>query len=264
MPAERLLTLSVEISSGVRPLVEHSFAPVLAAADGGQRGVTLLKFVNGGGVIGYVIIALSVAALALTVIHLIQLRRTALLPRGQTAELEELLGRGDVDGALQYCLLPENDSYLVRILGAGLSRFLRSAFGAFEVKTALEEAGEEQTARLYRSTDALGVIGSIAPLLGLLGTVQGMIGAFDVVSSSAVSNPSYYEELAGSISLALITTLQGLVVAIPCVALFTYFRNRIDAMSAEAASVVERLAILLEAAPATAVSRPAAGARVKA
>lgn len=223
-----------------------------------------MKFVNGGGVVGYIIIALSVVAIALVVIHLVQLRRSALLPPRQVAELEGLLGRGDVDGALQYCLLPENDSYVVRIMGAGLSRFLRSAFGAFEVKTALEEAGEEQTARLYRSTDALGVIGAIAPLLGLLGTVLGMIGAFDVVSSSAVNNPSYYEELAGNISLALITTLQGLVVAIPCVSLFTYFRNRIDAVAAEGASVVERLAILLEAAPASAAARPAAGARIQA
>lgn len=250
-----------------RPAEPTSFLGVhlLAAADAGaSKGVTLMKFINGGGVIGYIIIALSVAALALAVIHLVQLRRSALVPQRQVAELEGLLGRADVDGALQYCLLPENDSYLTRILGAGLSRYLRSAFGAFEVKTALEEAGEEQTSRLYRSTDALGVIGSIAPLLGLLGTVQGMIGAFDVVSSSAVNNPSYYEGLAGNISLALITTLQGLVVAIPCVALFTYFRNRIDAMSAEAASAVERLAILLEAAPAGAAVRPAAGARVQA
>ncbi|MFO0874897.1 MAG: MotA/TolQ/ExbB proton channel family protein, partial [Phycisphaerales bacterium] len=68
---------------------------------------------------------------------------------------------------------------------------------------------------------------------------------------------TYYEDLAGNISLALITTLQGLVVAIPCVALFTFFRNRIDAMAAEAASTIERLAILLEASPASAAGRPA-------
>lgn len=227
---------------------------IAQAADASQKGVTLLKFVNGGGAIGYVIIGLSIVGLALCVVHVAQLRRTALLPPKQIADLESMLGRGDVEPALQYCVLPENDSYLTRIMSAGLTRYLRSAFGAFEVKTALEEAGQEQTAKLYRSTDALGVIGSVAPLLGLLGTVQGMIGAFDVVAGGSNSS-TYYEQLAGNISLALITTLQGLVVAIPAVAVFTFFRNRIDAMSAEASATIERLAILLESTPTS--GRPA-------
>ncbi len=227
-----------------------------AGADSGG-GSTLLKFVTGGGVVGYVIVALSVAAVALCVIHLLQLRRSAVVPTSQVDALQGLLGRGEVEQALQFCLAPENDSYLTRIMSAGLTRYLRSAFGAFEVKTALEEAGEEQTARFYRSTDALGVIGSVAPLLGLLGTVQGMIGAFDTVALGAVNSASYYEQLAGNISLALITTLQGLVVAIPTVAAFTYFRNRIDSVATEAATAVEQLAILLEAAPAAAGGRPA-------
>lgn len=236
-------------------------APALADPSIGgdaEGGSSLLRFVQGGGVIGYIIVALSIATVALVVIHALQIRRRSLLPPEQVEQLESMLGRGEVEQALQYCLIPANDSYLTRIFGAGLARYLRSAFGAFEVKTALEEAGEEQTARLYRSTDALGVIGSIAPLLGLLGTVQGMIGAFETVAGAA-NTSNYYEQLAGNISLALITTLQGLVVAIPCVALFTYFRNRIDAVASEAAATVERLAIMLEASPGAA--RPAVGAR---
>ena len=71
----------------------------------------------------------------------------------------------------------------------------------------------------------LGLIGSIAPLLGLLGTVLGMVGAFETIGHSAGAD---YEELAGNISLALVTTLLGLILAIPCIALFTFFRNRID------------------------------------
>jgi len=231
-----------------------SLVPLLAQAAADES--TLLKFVQGGGVVGYIIILLSIVALALSVIHLLQLRRRTLMPEEHMAQLQELLGRGQTEQALQYCLLPENDSYLTRIMSAGLTRFLRSAFGAFEIKTALEQAGEEQTARLYRSTDALGVIGSVTPLLGLLGTVLGMIGAFDTVAFGAVNDASYYEGLAGNISLALITTLQGLIVAIPAMALYTYFRNRIDAAASEAASNVEQLAILLEAAP---TARPAGG-----
>ena len=113
------------------------------------------------------------------------------------------------------------------------------------MKNAIEEAGEDQTARLYRSTDALGLIGSIAPLMGLLGTVLGMVGAFESLSRSAGSN---HEELASSISMALVTTLMGLTLAIPCMAMFTFFRNRIDAIGSEAGQEIERLTLHLESA----------------
>jgi biopolymer transport protein ExbB len=222
-----------------------SHVPLWLAQDPGQSG-TLLRFITGGGVIGYIIIALSIGAMAMAVIHFMQIRRKALIPPEQVDVLDSMLARGDAVGALEYTITPDNDSYLTRILSAGLTRYQKSAFGAFEIQTAIEEAGEEQTARLYRSTDVLGLIGAIAPLLGLLGTVQGMIGAFETVSQSAVNDANYYENLAYNISIALITTFQGLVVAIPCVALYTYFRNRIDAFASEAASEIERLVLHLE------------------
>lgn len=124
-----------------------------------------------------------------------------------------------------------------------MTRFQKSAFGVFEIKNAIEEAGEDQTAKLYRSTDALGVIGSIAPLLGLLGTVWGMIGAFEALKLGASPD---HEALAGNISLALVTTLMGLILAIPCVSLYRYFGNRIDALASEAATEIERLVLHLE------------------
>jgi len=230
---------------------------VLATPGPESGGTSWLDTVQSGGAIGFVIIGMSVIAVALVVMHGWQLRRAALLPSEQLTVLDEMLVRRDVAGALQYCLDPANDSYLTRILGAGLTRFQKSAFGAFEVKNAIEDAGADQTARLYRSTDALGVIAVISPLLGLLGTVQGMVGAFDNLSRTAGSNS---EELASNISLALVTTLLGLFVAIPCVALHAFFRNRIDAASSEAGRELERLTIHLEssgAAPSPAPRRTA-------
>jgi biopolymer transport protein ExbB len=197
-----------------------------------------------GGMVGFIILALSIVALVLVIIHFAQIRKAALLPPEQLLELEQRLKSGNIDGAAAYCIDPVNDSFLTRILGAGLFRYQRSAFGVFEIKSAVEEAGEEQAARLYRATDGLGVIGTIAPLLGLLGTVIGMVGAFDSISHSAGS--SNYEDLATSISMALVTTLMGLTLAIPCVALFTYFRNRIDAFAADGAREVERLLVHIE------------------
>ena len=187
-------------------------------ASGGGQSTSILKIIQAGGVVGWIIIGLSVVALTMIILHMIQIRRRTLMPPQDIEALDMLLSRGDVAGALEYCLKPEHDSYMTRILGAGLTRYQRSAFGAFEIKSTIEEAGEEQSARLYRSTDVLSVIGSISPLLGLLGTVLGIVGAFETLSAGASPD---HKALAGNISLALVTTLLGLIVAIPCMALFT-------------------------------------------
>jgi biopolymer transport protein ExbB len=232
---------------------------LLAQAGGEEQGSTWWETIQSGGVVGYIIIGLSVLALALVIMHLVQIRRAALVPPEQIDRLDQLLSQGQVAVALEYCYDPEVDSYLTRIMAAGLTRYQKSAFGAFEIKNAIEEAGEDQTARLYRSTDALGVIGSIAPLLGLLGTVLGMVGAFEAISRAATPN---HEQLAANISLALVTTLMGLILAIPCIALHRYFGNRIDALSSEAALEIERLVLHLESpgAPGTPATTGAAGA----
>ena len=228
----------------------------LAQTEDADQGASWWQTIQSGGFIGYLIIGLSVIAMALIVMHLVQIRRNALVPTEQLDQIDQLLSTGNVSAALEYCLDPANDSYLCRILTSGLTRYQKSAFGAFEIKNAIEESGEDQTAKLYRSTDGLGVIGAIAPLLGLLGTVVGMVGAFGTLSATAAIN---HEELAENISLALITTVLGLIVAIPCVALFTYFRNRIDALASEAGMEIERLVLHLESAHASPAGlRPAA------
>ena len=220
---------------------------ILLQADAeASGGGTLLKFVTGGGVIGYIIVVLSVVAVAFVVIHFAQIRRASLLPPGRVKAVHEMVERGDLEGALEFSTLPANDCYYLRVIAAGLKRFLRSPFGAFEIKSAMEEAGAEETAKLYRTMDVIATIGSVAPLLGLLGTVQGMIGAFDTVASGAANNASYYEELASNIAIALITTFQGLVVAIPCVSIYGYLRNRVDALAGECANNAEEIVTLVE------------------
>lgn len=240
---------------------------IATAAD----GATWWDTIQSGGVVGYIIIGMSILALALSIMHLVQIRRNALIPHEQLDQLDQMLTQGQTARAIEYSFDPHNDSYLTRIMAAGLTRYQKSAFGAFEIKNAIEEAADDQTARLYRSTDALGVIGSIAPLLGLLGTVLGMVGAFETLSLTATPN---HEELASNISLALVTTLMGLILAIPCIALHRYFGNRIDAFSSEAALEIERLVLHLESVavagqPALSprpspVTRPADAARPQA
>ncbi|MCK4873958.1 MAG: MotA/TolQ/ExbB proton channel family protein [Phycisphaerales bacterium] len=228
-------------------MIEHTIhVTTLCQTDSGS---SLLSLIVAGGPIGFAIILLSVAAVALTVMHLVQIRQQNLAPMQIVEVLDELLRVRDVDGAIRYCRDETHNCFLTRVLAAGLARYQRSAFGVFELRAALEEAGQEQAAKLYRSTDGLGLIAGIAPLMGLLGTVVGMVGAFDTISSAeGFARP---DQLAGDISQALITTVMGLILAIPALAAFTYFRNRIDALVVDAAATVEQLTLPLETHAAT-------------
>lgn len=118
----------------------------------------------------------------------------------------------------------QDNSPLGRILAAGLSS--RNAPRDI-TKENIEDVGRHVTLLLERNLNTLGTIAAIAPLLGLLGTVIGMIKVFAVITTEGVGNP---ETLAGGISEALITTATGLVVAIPSLIFYRYFRGKINAL----------------------------------
>jgi len=205
---------------------------------------SLLDFVQAGGTVGYIIILLSLVATTMVVIHFIQIRRDALAPPHVVDELDRLLKSRQVSQALELCRDPANACFLTHIMRSGLTRYTRSAFGALELKAALEEAGQERVAKLIRSTEGLALVAAIAPMLGLLGTVVGINGAFSTISTAeGFSRP---DQLAGDISLALVTTIMGLVLAIPAMSAVTFFRNRIDALSASIGSTVSELSMHLE------------------
>jgi biopolymer transport protein ExbB len=214
-----------------------------AATDGPQR--SLLEYIAQGREIGLVIIGLSVIGVAMLIAQLLAIRASRLIPQAQVEAIDERLRQGDVAGAIVFCEADANDSLLTRVFGGALVRCARSPFGFLELKSSLEEIGQQQVARLYRMTDAIGLIASIAPMLGLLGTVVGMVGAFDTIS--VTEGPVRPDALAGNISEALVTTVLGLIVAIPATAAYTFLRNRIDHLAAEGAEIMEELAVHLEA-----------------
>lgn len=201
---------------------------------------TLLGAVMAGGV-GWVMIflLLSLVAVGFIIEHFLTIRKSALMPEDVLGELEGMIQQGQVDQALEVCLNPDNESLVSMVIASGLERYKASEFGFAEYKAAVEEAGEDQTGRLYRKTEVLGVIGSIAPMLGLTGTVVGMIVAFNTIAEEqGMATP---EQLANGIGQALVTTLLGLVVAIPAMIFFSFFRNRIDSIVAEAGKRVEQV-----------------------
>jgi biopolymer transport protein ExbB len=227
-------------------------AGTAGAPTGGNAGTTagpargrrtLLHQLVESGFVGLLIVLTSMVAVGFIIEHFITIRKGVLMPARVLADLEQMIAARQIDDAIDYCRRPENYSLATSVVLAGLERYQGSQFGFAEYKAAAEEAGEEQTSRLYRKTEVLGLIGAIAPMLGLLGTVQGMILAFNTIADKAgMARP---EDLAGAIGLALVTTFEGLVVAIPTMVAFSFFRNRIDSIVAEAGNRVERIMLPL-------------------
>jgi len=210
-----------------------------ATAESAPTERTLLDTLRDGGIVGLLILVVSVVAVAYIVQHFRTIRKSVLMPEAVLADLEQFIAEGRIDEAIDYCHQQESHSLVTHVILAGLLRYKNAQFGFAEYKSAVEEAGEEETSRLYRKTEVLGVIGAIAPMLGLTGTVLGMITAFNTIAArGGMARP---DELAGGIGQALITTLMGLVVAIPAMIAFAYFRNRIDSIVSEAGSRVERI-----------------------
>lgn len=210
-------------------------------SSGKKRNMLTMMFSGGplGVMIVVVILLLSLISVGFIIEHFITINKSRLLPEPVLMELEQRISRGEINQAIEFCHLPENYSLSSEVILAGLERYQGSEFGFAEYKAAVEEAGEDQTGRLYRKTEVLNVIGSIAPMLGLTGTVVGMISAFNTMfEQEGMASP---EELAGGIGQALITTLLGLLVAIPTMVALSYFRAKIDSLVAEAGKRIERI-----------------------
>lgn len=204
---------------------------------------TLLEMVFAGNPLGVaivcVILLLSVVSAYFIIEHFVSIRRKRLMPEAVLDQIEDLILEGDVKQAIEFCRAPENYSLATEVILAGLNRYQGSEFGFAEYRSAVEEAGEDLTSQLYRRTEVLNVIGSIAPMLGLTGTVLGMIEAFTTIAAlDGMARPG---QLAGGIGQALITTLLGLVVAIPTMVAYSYFRNKIDSIVAETGKRIERV-----------------------
>jgi biopolymer transport protein ExbB len=211
----------------------------LAADDSRDAGasevskVDLRQLVDDAGTIGIIIAVLSIAMVALIVEHLISIRSNALMPPGLAEEVHSLIAQQQYRSADSVC--KSNPSFLSYILSAGLSE-VQMGYGA--VEKAMEDAAMQQSARLNRKIEYLSVIGTLSPMLGLLGTVWGMILAFSEFTAKA--NPDV-AELAPGISKALITTLFGLSVTVPALASFAFFRNRIDELVAQSSLLAEHV-----------------------
>jgi biopolymer transport protein ExbB len=198
------------------------------------EGVLTIIFSGGwpGFLIIMVLLALSLTAAYLVFEHVMTIRKRELMPEGLDHKVRQLLAVRRYEDAEKLCR--EHPSLLSFVLLHGISE-MDGGWPAIE--KGLEDALSEQAARLMRKVEFLSVIGNLAPMIGLLGTVMGMLMAFQRVA--ATQGAAGAAELAEGIYQALVTTVGGLIIAIPALGAFAFFRNRIDELVAEAAYVAQ-------------------------
>jgi biopolymer transport protein ExbB len=173
-----------------------------------------------GGVIMWMILACSVLALSVVIDRFIVIRRAKINVPAFMVRLRGLIKKGDISGAVSVCM--QENSPIANIIRRGLKKY---KYGHDRVKESIENAGKQEISKLEKGLPILASIAGIAPLLGFLGTVTGMITAFMTIEDLAgAANPS---DLAGGIWEALLTTASGLIVGIPSLAFYNYFTNRV-------------------------------------
>ncbi len=198
------------------------------------EAISILDNILSAGVVGVVLILLSVAGVSLIIMNAMQMRRDVLVPPELVGHVEGLFETGDYESALDAC--EQQPSYFSSVLAAGLPKIDRPYD---EIMEAMEEAGEVESAHLHRKISLISLIAAISPMLGLLGTVIGMVTAFNVIAISKTSPKP--KELAGGISQALMTTMMGLIVAIPMTVAYFIFKTKIDSAAVEVSSTATEL-----------------------
>ena len=180
----------------------------------------MLELVQAGGWLMLPIILSSIIAAGIVAERLWFLQRDRVIPPTLVAQVRQRIANEQLDGAFVDAL--RESSPLGRVLAAGLAN--RDEPREI-IKESIEDTGRHVVHELGRYLNSLGTVAGIAPLLGLLGTVVGMIKVFAAIMEHGVGNPGV---LAGGISQALITTAAGLLVAIPALVGYRYLRGRVE------------------------------------
>ena len=205
-----------------------------AKADALKEKSFLMWMIDASGIFGLLILLLSFIMVALVMMNILSVRRDNFVPQHFIEAFEQRLNAKDYQGA--YNAAREDESLVARVLAAGLSK-LNQGYG--KAVEGMNEVGDDENMALEHRLSYLALISAIAPMLGLMGTVSGMITSFrEIATSPTTPKPS---ELAEGISTALFTTLEGLTVAIPAMVFYAILRNRIARFLLEVSMVSEGL-----------------------
>ncbi|SFI34668.1 MotA/TolQ/ExbB proton channel family protein [Planctomicrobium piriforme] len=197
------------------------------AAGAGHRQSYLGWIIESSGWIGAVILILSIYFVATVFRQMLELRVQNIAPPKLIEECEELLKARDYAGI--YRLVKADSTMLGTLLTAGLTEL---QFGLPEAREAMDRAGEVSVVNMEKNISMLAVLGTLGPMIGLLGTLKGMIAAFSVIALSDTQLKA--SEVAGAISEALVLTFEGVALSVPSIFFYSLLKNRINVFSAEA------------------------------
>ncbi len=210
--------------------------PAIPSMPSNPNQLTLMMMIQQGGYILWVIMALGFVSLVLCLYHLLTLTPGREAPKSLIRRAHTQLQEGDLRGAYQMC--QERDEYLALVLRAGLKM---AGHERYVIQEAMESEGERGATALWQKISYLNNIANLAPLLGLLGTVWGMMQAFGAIAFEDAQVKGL--TMAYSVAEAMITTAAGLLLAIPTMAVYFFLRGRvikiIAAVEANASELVE-------------------------
>ena len=215
-----------------------------AAAAPAAAGLTLADLMRMGGWLMYVLGALSVLGLAMVVYYALVLRTRYIAPAAQALRLRELLKERRGRDARELCA--QQPTALAAVTAAGLDFLKENPAGAPDMlKEIMESEGARQAGRLQNMIHYLVDLSSVAPMVGLLGTVIGLLKAFNNVAFDlAKARPM---ELASGVGQALITKIAGLIIAIPAVMAYSWFRGRVIKLTGQLEEAATDLLAILSA-----------------
>lgn len=203
---------------------------------------SLFKILQDGGLMMIPVIGCSIMTFAFGLERLVILRRRRVIPKAFVQRFISHLEQGQLDRAKALKLCEDNGSPIADVFAHAVRKWGRPAV---EIEQAVIDGGERQVGHLRKNLRVLNGVYTVGPLLGLLGTVIGIMQCFnDIANSSAMGKA---KQLAGGIGVALTTTAGGLAVAIPAVVLYMYFTGRIDALIVEMDQLSQKVVDLISA-----------------
>jgi len=227
-------TSYLQFSSGVSHAQEpEAAAEEGAAAEGAEEGDAhppqksrFMWFVKSSGLIGLFLLILSIYFVAMVIRLFIELRTTVAHPAEEVAMCEQFMSNRDYQGLYDYT--SKNSSFFSRLVSSGIAEL---PAGLPEAREVMDRVADVETVDMERKISMLAVLGSLGPMIGLVGTLKGMIASFAVIALSDTQLKS--SEVAEGISEALLLTFEGVALSVPAIYFYAFFKNRVSKISVE-------------------------------
>ena len=233
-----------EEEPAAKPAAKSTDAGAETAETPAESESMLIWLIKTSGLIGAIILVISIFFVHRVVTLFLEFRPEIVAPPDLLEQIEGLLAKRDYNGVYQAA--KKSESALGQLLISGMTAM---SSGLSEAREAMDRTGEAITVHMEKRISLLAVIGSLGPMIGLLGTLKGMIAAFSVIATSGTQiKPS---EVAGAISEALVLTFEGVAISVPAIYLFAMFKDRVATLTVDVQNLSDELIRKMHAAAHT-------------